>query len=324
MTHPKAWQVTPIKKTSDVKLSIPIEGSSQKATLELYNVGFNSEKDVWQLGQKSINERMKREVMRQWEEEFLGVPMLLTKVSFVDKEGPQILLTGLIYSRTAKKLMFRLAASPDDYDKAEFAWRETMNTFRTGSAWEAEDPSKKPDPKAPPRTLLPKPVVTKANSLDNEVKITKPPVAIAATIAGRKVEVRIPGEWAGKVQEDGSIVLSHPEVGGTLRLTLASSLDSDPPQRALLISSSKTLNDFQKVSKRDESAPAKNKAGAMVSAVWRTGTQAQGDLFTCDAASTSGDYYFLLNFRCVNAGKVGAERKIVETLLQNCSIELLP
>lgn len=313
-----------IKKTSDVKVMMPIEGSSQSALLELYNVGFNSEKDVWQLGQKSINERMKREIMRQWEEEFLGVPMLLTKVSYVGKEGPQILLTGLIYSRTVKKLMFRLAAAPDDYDKAEFAWRETMNTFRTGSAWAPEDPTKKPDPKAPPRTMLPKPVVTNPNSLSAETKITKPPVAIAASLAGRKIEVRVPGEWAGKVQEDGTILLTHPEVAGNLKLTLSTALDSDPPQRALLISASKTLDDYQKVLKRDESAPSKNKAGATVAAVWRTGTRAEGDLFTCDAVSTNGDLYFILSFRSTNAGKIGAERKIIETLLQNCSIELVP
>ncbi len=132
INHPKNWQVTTVRKSADLKVAIPIEGSSQKAQLELYNIAFNSEKDVWQLGQKAINDRMKREIMRQWEEEFLGVPMLLTKVSFVDKEGPQILLTGLIYSRTGKKMMFRLAASPDDFDKAEFMWREAMNGCMDG------------------------------------------------------------------------------------------------------------------------------------------------------------------------------------------------
>ena len=292
MSHPKVWQISQVKKSNDLKVLIPIQGSSQKAVLELYNIGFNSEKDVWQLGQKAINDRMKREVMRQWEEEFLGVPMLLTKVSFVDKDGPQILLTGLIYSRTAKKLMFRLAAAPDDYDKAEYAWRETMNTIRTGQAWKPEDPSLKPDPKAPLKTPLPKPVITSPKSLDSEVKLTKPPVAIEITVAGRKAELRIPGEWAGKVEEDGSITLTNPDVSGAVKVELASSLDSDPPQRALLIASSRTLESYQKVTKRDESIPTKNKAGALVAAVWRTGTMAQGDLFTCDAVSANGDFYF--------------------------------
>ncbi|MBC8064323.1 MAG: hypothetical protein H7Y17_05800 [Chlorobia bacterium] len=324
MSHPKNWQVTPVKKSPDMKVLIPIEGSSQRATLELYNVSFSSEKDVWQLGQKAINERMRRELMRQWEEELLGVPMLLTKVSFSDKEGQQILMTGLVYSRTAKKLMFRLSAAPDDFDKAEFAWRQTMNTFRTGRAWLPEDPTKKPDPKDPQRTQLPTPVVTNPNSLDGQNKTTKPPVSIEATISGRKVEIRIPGEWAGKVGEDGAILLTNPDVGSQVRLTLASALDSDPPQRALLAASSKTLGDFQKVNKRDESVPEKNRAGASAAAVWRSGTTAQGDLFSCDGVCFNGDFYFVVSYRSTNASKIGGERKAIENLLQNSTIQILP
>lgn len=324
ISHPKAWQINTVRKSQDLKVLIPIEGSSQKATLELYNVSFNSEKDVWQLGQKAINDRMKRELMRQWEEEFLGVPMLLTKVSYVDKSGPQILLTGLIYSRTNKKLMFRLGASPDDYDKAEFAWRETMNTIRTGRPLKPEDPTLKPDPKAPQQTQLPTPVITKPNSLDKEVKITKPPVAVAAEVSGRKVELRIPGEWAGKVEEDGTLTLTNPDVAGNVKINLASILDSDPAARALLKASSKTLGDFQKVAKRDESIPEKNRAGAMIASVWRTGTTAQGDLYTCDASGANGDFYFILHFRSVSTSKIGAERKLIETLLANTTIEVLP
>lgn len=324
MTHPDDWQITTVKKSNDVKALIPIEGSSQKAVLELYHVSFNSEKDVWQLGQKAINERMKREVMRQWEEELLGVPMLLTKVNFVDKDGPQILMTGLIYSRTGKKLMFRLAAAPDDFDKAEFAWRETMNTFRTGRQWTPEDPTQKPDPNAPVKTPMPTPAIVKPKSLDEETKTTKPPVAIAATVAGRKVEFRIPGEWAGKVLENGSIALTHPDVAGTVSVTLATTLDSDPPEKALLAASSLSLKDYQKVSKRDETRPAKNRAGSSVATVWRSGTTGQGDLFTCDAVGSNGDFYFVLAYRTANAGKVGAERKLIESLLQNCTVEVLP
>ncbi len=324
ITHPKAWQISQVKKSQDVKVLMPIEGSSQRAVLELYNISFNSEKEIWQLGQKAINDRMKRELMRQWEEEFLGVPMLLTKVSYVDKEGPQILLTGLLYSRTAKKLMFRLSASPDDFDKAEFAWRETMNTIRTGRPLRPEDPTQKPDPKAPVRTELPAPAIVKANSLDPETKIVKPPVAIETTISNRKVELRIPGEWAGKVEEDGTVTLTNPDVTGSVKLHLASSLDSDPPGRALLKASSKTLGDFQKVSKRDELTPEKNRAGASLSSVWRTGTTAQGDLYTCDAVVFNGDFYFIAQFRSVNASRIGAERKLIESLLANCTLEVIP
>ena len=38
MNHPKAWQVSTVKKSNDVRVLIPIEGSSQKALLELFNI----------------------------------------------------------------------------------------------------------------------------------------------------------------------------------------------------------------------------------------------------------------------------------------------
>ncbi len=323
MTHPKTWQITQIKKTTDFKILMPIEGSSQKALLELFNVGFNSEKEIWQLSQKGINDRMKREIMRQWEEELLGVPMLLTKVSYTDKEGPHIMLTGLIYSRTPKKLMFRLDAAPDDYDKAEFAFRETMNTFRTGRPWTPEDPTQKPDPKIG-KISQPPAVVTNPKSLDGEIKMTKPKVAIPIDLGGRKLELRIPGEWAGKVNEDGSVTLTNPEVGPQIRVFLASTLDSEPPGRALLTASSKTLEDFAKVIKRDETAPERNRAGATFSSVWRSGTNAKGDLYTCDAVVLNGDYYAVVAYRTESVSKIGSERKQVESLLQLMTVERLP
>ena len=324
MNHPKDWQISTVGKTKDVKVLIPIQGSSQMALLEIFGIPFNSEREVWQLGQKAINERMRREVMRQWEEELLGVPLLLTKINFVDKGGPQILLTGMVYSRTAKKLMFRLSAAPDDFDKAEFIWRETMNTFRTSQPWTPEDPTQKPDPRAPIKNPLPPAVIKQPNSLDAEVKTVKPPVAIESVVAGRKIELRIPGEWAGKVQEDGTILLTNPDVAGPVKIQLASALDSDPPQKALLAASSKTLGDFQKVTKRDESLPTKNKAGAMLASVWRTGLSSQGDLFTSDACAFVGDFYALASFRSTNAGKIGSDRKLVEALLQNMTIQIAP
>jgi hypothetical protein len=220
--------------------------------------------------------------------------------------------------------MFRLSAAPDDFDKAEFSWRESMNTIRTGRPWTPEDPNLKPDPSQPQRTQLPPPVVTKPNSLDGKEKIVKPPVSVSATVAGRKVEIRLPSDWAGKVGEDGQITLTHPEVTNAVILSLASSLDSDPPQKALLLASSKTLGDFEKVTKRDETVPDRNRAGATVASVWRSGSGIKGDLFTCNAVVVSGDNYALISYRCVDMGKIGNERKLVESLLNSCTIELVP
>jgi hypothetical protein len=119
-------------------------------------------------------------------------------------------------------------------------------------------------------------------------------------------------------------VLRNPGVAGGVNLTVFPVTGSDPSDIALNKASGASLNEFVKVSNRDEKLPAMNKAGAMVAQVWRSGTGAKGDLFTCDAICQSGDAYFLMSYGTANAAQWKAEQRLIQALLDRISIEPAP
>src|SRR4051812_31553063 len=70
LSYPKTWQVSTNKK-GETRVLVPVEGSSEKALLEIFPVSFRSDASVWQLSQVGVNKTMKREIDRQWQEELL-------------------------------------------------------------------------------------------------------------------------------------------------------------------------------------------------------------------------------------------------------------
>src|SRR5258708_30520995 len=93
-SYPKNWALLTNKKGETAGV-MPIEGSTQAAHIEIYAIAYDKEKSVWQVGQDTINKTMKHDVVRQWEEEILGVPLLLTKMAYNNKTGSNVLLPGL-------------------------------------------------------------------------------------------------------------------------------------------------------------------------------------------------------------------------------------
>src|SRR4051812_15977869 len=73
ITNPKTWR--PASTDNTTRFLLPVEGSKQDGTLEIYSAQFFAETDIWQYSQKDINDQMKRPVLRQWQEEILGVPL---------------------------------------------------------------------------------------------------------------------------------------------------------------------------------------------------------------------------------------------------------
>jgi hypothetical protein len=324
-THPASWQVTTNKKWES-KFLIPVEGSQQKSTLEIYPVPFDAETSVWQLTQTTMAKQLRRQVARQWEESIMQAPLLLTQVNATTKQGPRVELTGLIYSKTAKKLMFKLSSAPEDYEKTEFAWRTALQTLRTvnGDVLKADD-GKGNRVKGGKEDLQSVPTTIKVLDDSNKVKNGKPvkgPVVVKAKAGGKDVELRLPQGWSAEPKEDGTFILRGPEIAGTATVTVASTLDSDPAPKALFKASSVSLNDYLKVAKREEPPAEQTKAGAILGRVWRSGTSAKGDLFTCDAVAISGDFYVVLAYRSEDATKASAERKAIEALLDQMSVEL--
>src|SRR5690242_18114511 len=93
--HPKTWKVR--KERNGSVFSIPLDGGTE-ATLQLFPAKFNDKADQWQLIQVDINRSLKRTVDKQWQEEYLTVPMLLTRSHYEVNGQTVSALVGLLYS----------------------------------------------------------------------------------------------------------------------------------------------------------------------------------------------------------------------------------
>lgn len=327
-TCPKTWEVTTNKK-AEVHIVLPVPDTQDKAELDIFPVNFDSDSDTWQHMQEVFAKNFKRELVRQWQEELLSVPLLLTRTNYTEKGKLEASVTGLLYSSDPRKLMYRLVASPDDFDKADYAWRSTMQSMRTysGHALSPQVPGTdtKKDPKngKGPDILPDKPPqhVIFDGSHNGTRPVKKADKSLEVTVANRKVQFRYPSSWTVSQDASGAIQLKSPGVSTPVTVGVFSTLDSDAPQRALFKSSSATLDTFAKVDHREEAPASNNLAGATVWTIWRAGTAASGALYTCDAAVSLGDFYVLAGYRCTDSSRSQAEHKLIATLLDEISVE---
>lgn len=330
--HPKDWKQSKIRVKNEVKFDIkdphtwrppkydtttkflmPLPGVDERGVLEIFSAQFFADQDIWQASQRDINQQIstmnhgadKRTVLRQWTDELLGVPLLMTKIEDNNKGEKRIIETGLMYSATPRKLIFRVSASPENFDKAEYAWQQVMQTMRTtdGRLPSAEDPNRKltaadmvpggfhkviwTAPAPPPLTPI------------------KSPVVNDATAGGKTVHLRSPNGWKVQKNLDGSFTLTSAELPGPVTVTVASDLDSEPPDRALIRSAGRTLGAFSVVDKREESGPNPTHAQMKSYTIFRRGyadAAKSKPEFSFDAtawitpSATSGDIYYILSW----------------------------
>lgn len=329
---PTNWTISTDKK-GDTKAFIPLEGSSEKAELDIYPANFVSEKEIWQLSQATMVQQMKRKLEEQSEEVILGVPLLLTKFSYDETNNPKVCLVGLIYNAAPRKLYFRLTASAEDFDKAEFSWRQAMQTLRTfdGRPAKPQDPTVKVNPgksdgkKPPVSEDLPTkpPTISEVKPANQPRPIKKAEQVLAMSVANRDLKFYYPTGWTAVRDDKGVITLTHPGVKNPIKMTLSSTLDSDPPAKALFKVSSATLDDYTKVNKRDE-VPGKNLPGSDFIYIWRSGVGQSGPLYTCDAVGWTGDFYWMIAYRSDSPASVAGERKLLEALIDQMSVEQTP
>jgi hypothetical protein len=330
--YPKVWELTPNKK-GEARILIPIENTSDRAVVEVFPVNFRSEPNIWQLTQVGSNKAMKRKVERQWEEEILGVPLLLTKVNYSDKGSQKTSETGLIYSFGFNKMMYRVTASPEEFDKADYAWRNVLQSLRMldDSLPKIEDPSVKierKDPKATPPLKpgddIPHPNIIHPLHAPAKVKLVKAPVAGKLTIGTANLEIHLPADWKLQSDKDGVYTLTNAGLSGPATLKVYSVAAFVPPAIAIATASGESLKDFTKVTSREEQLPKANRAGAAISAIWRAGTGAKGQIFSAEATAQTGDFYLLLTFRSTNESRWSSDRRLIESLLEQASVEPAP
>lgn len=315
--YPSKWQLT--TKKGDAKFTIPIKTNT--ATLEVFRSTFRGTSEEWQAIQDNVNKSLHRTVEKQWQEEILGVPLLLTKIRFQQGAEEIETLTGLLYSARAKKLLFRLTSPAQTFDEAEEAFRSALVTLQTTSG----ELPKTDDPDVPLPTGTEKPVPVK-----------KPPVVISANagkgkfrLAAQKVSTKAGGavvEWrlpqGFRVQPEGlEFVVKHDRLRGQLTVSVNSELDSPKPDAALVAASGESLKQFQAVALREEPAPRVNEAGSTISFVRRKGTTDLGEFVIWQAVGAKASYYWLLNYRGT-ISDFQKDRSLIEDLLNTMSVEV--
>ncbi len=312
LTDPKTWR--PAKQDITTRFLIPLPGVDERAVLEIYSAQFNQDQDTWQTVQRDINEKMNRAVLRQWSDEVLGVPLLMTKIESKDKGVHLITDTGLVYSATPRKLIYRLSASPDNFDKAETIWRDTMQTLHTtdGRLPSAESPDRKLSAGDLQPGQFHKVVWTPP--VQPPVAPFKGVVIVEATAAGKKVDLKGPNTWKVSKNSDGTFTLTNPDLTGSAKLFVASVVDSDDPGKVLIRASGQTLEAFTKVVKREEKTSYINHGQCNVDWIYRRGLAGTKSHFSFDAAGDNGDNYWVLTWNSDDEGASGKDRKTLEGL----------
>lgn len=317
--YPTAWKVTTTKKAVST-IVLPIPDSEEKATIEVYSVAFQREPELWLGLQRTLAENMKAEVQRQWTEDLLGVPLLLTQMATAERAT----LQGLLYSATDHKFLFRLEAPPTVFAQAVNAWRAVWPSFRTvdGSLPTREDPDRVSTPADPKKPVAVRPPpVTVLSETKTAIDPDLAPVTIACRAANRDLVLRVPEGWSGVVGSDGMLELKHAELPGTLKVAVLSTLDSDSPSRALFKASGASLDRFQVVAKREEPRPARNRAGAEIATVWRAGTGPSGELRALNAVGAKGDFYWLFTYEWAPSEPESKTRALLFGLAGAMSVE---
>lgn len=306
--HPKSWTVRKERLFSVIEFKTK---SGQPVKVQIIDTAYRSDAEKWQGLQRDISETSKRQVLRQWTEELLGVPLLLTKVSEVVGAETRVTLIGLLYSRTIEKLNFRMSSSAVAADEAEAEWRQALLTIRTvsGAIPAAESPGTKVE--APVKPTKPKP-----EAVWNP-KLEAPPKTGKASNRQRvdKWDYYMPDGWTVTGEE-----AKHPKLKGKITIRAAAGGPNQARNSWLRIGGV-SLDEFTKVDHREETAPYPNRAGVGVIVGRRWGQGASTPLFAVYALGWADDKFWLLDYRATSKADYEADRELLQDLIDRTSVE---
>lgn len=318
--YPKTWTLT--TKSNEANAFIPIEGTEQHAKLEIRAAVYFQDPDTWQTVQADLAKSTRREMVRQWQEELLGVPMLMTRTQYTEDGVDTTRQTGMMYSATRKKLVYHLAAPTKEFDKVEANFKQALQSLRTidGSMPKPEVPGREKGEGFIEGVVTRPPLIMRPPEATPK-EFIKAPVTVATTAGGQNLVLRLPTGWTAEKGEGEKFTLKHPSVSTPVVVTVQSTLDSDNPERALIKATAADLASFAKVDKREDTRRRTNKAGATLVTSWRSGTTADGQLFTADAAGLSGDFYWMLAAKWTSPQAYKSDAPMIQALIQEMSVE---
>jgi hypothetical protein len=322
-TYPADWTVQENKRLGETRLTMGQAGSSLASYVLIYASATRDSIEQWQLIQETVAKQLRLTMEKQWQEELLGVPLLLSRTRMVQGAEPTTMLTGLLYTRTARKFHFRLVAPSQSFDEAERKWREVLLTLQTtsGELPKVEDPSvaKPEDPTKRPPVEKPKPI-TRLTPEKTVVKVRRAEKSLSVAAAGRPAVLYYPENWEISVSGN-RLQATSGGLRGTLQVEVFSTLDSPQPEKALLRASGESLASFRSVTSRQDQALA-NHAGARCLYVLRTGvSQSGGKIVTLEATGASGDLYWLIRYRADPGEHFDSDRGRLMDLIARMSVE---
>lgn len=282
--YPAAWTLKRDRLYDELTFKV----NDKTVIVQLMSTEMDFPKEEWQSVNREVNQQNNREVIRQWEEELLGVPLLLMRVRDSKPQEPQIILSGLLYGARKQKFLFRLYAPESVAESAEQQWHTVLLSSNTLSgklpseALPAENPSATID----------------TGGGEVRVEILKP-----ATGEPSKAEW---GTVSTLVDEQHGLHFYSPEgwtfkenslSNGAIRVNLVVGLGSDQVVRtAWLKQSGEALDRLAKVTSRIESEPAFTKAAFKGGTLIRRGVSEDKEIVQWLAYGASNGNFFILEW----------------------------
>ena len=315
---------SPPKKPDEgtVVFSIPGANGAAPSELTIVRASFSGAPEKWQQIQADANRNQKREVERQWQQEILGVPLLLTRIAYTKDGTATTTLTGLLYNAAAYKLLFRLTGPTASFDAAQYEFTQAMQTLRTtdDTLPKVQEPDK---PVAPPPGA---PTPDQKHALFQKPK-AKPKVApntLNVAVGDKKMLLRVPDGWTLDKFDGNTATLRNPEIKSPLTVKLFPIGTATPPTDALMAAANASFEEYKTVSLREDSPGTPNKAGNPTLTIWRKGEGKSGPLASVDAVVVVGDYYMLIAGRPTPGPDLDAEHKTIQSLIDVLGLEPAP
>jgi len=336
MRHPDNWTFK--QKKSFSEFTIPIAEGRSQARVEIFENTFRTTAADWQTLQETVAKDMKRTVERQWSEDLLGVPLLMTKVNYTEKAFEMSSLTGLLFTRTNVKFQFRMVVPAGSYDEAETLWKEALLTLQTidGNLPQPEDPEgaikrpvgkpvkgEKPEKASSTNAAAPekpRPTIVMHSSLNKPQKSRPGSESLPLTVSGKEATLRFASGWTVEKQGE-KFRFSHTKVKGSILVEALTPIDSPEAERQLILAPASTFGAFTKIGKRVDSPAVRTDAGYKLSTIWRDGESAQGPLFILHGVAQGDGNYWLMEYRNTSLKAYSDERKTIEQLMNSLAIE---
>lgn len=282
--YPSAWSLKRDRLYDE--LTFKVDG--RPVIVQLMATEMNYPKEHWQEVTKDVNLQNDRQVTKQWEEELLGVPLLLTRVRDAKQTEPQIIFTGLLYGARPQKFLFRMYAPESVAAAAEQQWYSVLLTSNTISG---KLPSETIPNNGTNATVEPQPGEVKVSILKPEVNKPDKPTWGSNNLlvdSQRGLHFYAPADWTFN---EGQLALRD------VRLKLTVDLGSEQTARsAWLKACGQALDRLDKVGKRSETDPGFTKAAFHGAAMTRAGESGSEQRMQWIAYGWSSGNYFILEW----------------------------